>query len=136
MLGKCAGFRQEVPAFKLRCNREEVASGFSVTVDICGLECFDSIRGALLAGAKLREADHPGGIVVREQVEPLVVGGGEFRLRRIGLAKASFDVGSCGIQVNAVFANVDSERVCGFDCRKVIESGFSPGKQDHEAGIA
>ena len=107
-----------------------------MAVDIGCLESFDCVDGTLLAGAELGEADHPGGIVVGEEVEPLEVGSGEFGLCRIGLAEAHFDIGACGVEVDPILANVDGERVGGFGCREVVECGFGGGEQDHEAGIA
>ena len=83
-----------------------------MAVDVSGLERFDGVGGALLAGAEFGEAGRiQDGYVCPEEVEPLEVGGGKFRLCRIGLAEAHFDVDARGVEIDAILANVNGKRV-------------------------
>ena len=69
LLGVSARLRKEVP-FRELCGDTEVVGGTGWTAgDVSGFEGFDGVGGALLAGAKLGEADHPGGVLVGEQIE-------------------------------------------------------------------
>ena len=76
LFGVGAGFGQEVPLGELVGDFEGIVCGGGVAGDIGGFEGFDGVGGTLLAGAELGEADHPGGVVVGEQVELGEVGGG------------------------------------------------------------
>ena len=64
MFGKGTRFDEQVPAFELCGNGEEVVGRFGVTVDVGRLESFDGVGGSLLAGAKFGEPDHPGWVFI------------------------------------------------------------------------
>ena len=68
LLREGPGFREEIPLCKQRGHGEAVVRVFGVTIDIGSFKGSDCVRGALLAGSQLRQADHPGGIVVAEEV--------------------------------------------------------------------